>query len=57
MTFGKIEEYIDNEKFSTTAFDTKIVGNTETIFDLPSTYPFSTERYDLIQEGTVDEYF
>lgn len=55
MTFGDIEKALDSKKFSSTAFDTQVVSTSETIFDLPSSVPFNTERYELVQEGTVDD--
>ena len=38
-----------------TNFDTLIADGTQSVVDTPSTYPFNSERLELITEGTVSE--
>lgn len=40
---------------ASTQFDTAVADSTTSLLDLPSTYPFNSERYTRIEEGTVDE--
>ena len=44
-----------SKKHSSTAFATHIADSTTSLLDLPSSYPFNSERYALIQEGTVED--
>ena len=54
-TINLLREQAKNRQHSATAFDTSIADSTSSLLDLPSSYPFNSERYALIQEGTVDD--
>lgn len=45
----------ENTQHATTQFNTQVADSTTTVLDLPSTYPFNTERYARITEGAVGD--
>ena len=49
----KTADYASSIRLSATQFQTQIADRTSSVLDLPSTYPFNTERYKLVQEGAV----
>lgn len=50
----QIKQLLFAGRQSSTQFATQIADSTTSLLDLPSTYPFNSERYSLTQEGTVD---
>ena len=58
MGFRKVRLFrdeIEKRKHSTTGFDTSIADSTTSLLDLPSSYPVNSERYKVVQEGTVGD--
>ena len=50
-----IAQFVNDIQKSATNFDTLVADSTQSILDIPSTYPFNSERLELITEGTVTE--
>ena len=50
-----LRPFVDDRKNSSTQFDTVVSDGTSSLLDLPSTYPFNSERYERLTEGTVDD--
>ena len=55
LTAKILRDYTDGRRHSSTQFDTAIADSTTSLVDLPSTYPFNTERYARLTEGAVGE--
>lgn len=54
-TNAVIARFADGIARSQTEFDTLTANGTRSVLDTPSTFPFNSERLELITEGTVSE--
>lgn len=50
-----VGQFFRDANKATTQFGTLIADGTTSLLDLPSSYPFNSERYELVQEGTVGD--
>jgi len=50
-----IRQLLQERKNSKTSFNTHVADSTTSVVSLPSTFNFNSERFELVQEGTVDD--